>query len=197
MISGMITRIERVEDRQFMADLYDKFKRLMFYIAKKWTEVPSEQDDIVQDAVEKLIGKIDLLKSMDEGRRVNYISHTIRNTAIKHLDKKSRDNRLLINLELSTIGDATTDGSSPVEKHLIQQEWKKEFAKIWSELPERERLLLEGKYIFHESNEDIASWMNCKPSSVRMALTRARRKILEELIRREHDAEPETATGTI
>ena len=89
------------------------------------------------------------------------------------------------------------DGGLPVEEQLIRKEWQREFAKIWDELPERERLLLEGKYIFHESDEDIASWMNCKPSSVRMALTRARRKILEELIRREHDAEPESATGTI
>ena len=193
MIAGMVARLEREEDQDFALRLYHHYKRLMFHIAKKWTESLAEQEDIVQDAVEKLLGKLDLLQSLNESRRAAYISHTVRNTALKHLGRKSRDERYLVHMDLSE----QEDGGLPVEEQLIRKEWQREFAKIWSELPERERLLLEGKYIFHESNEDIASWMNCKPSSVRMALTRARRKILEELIRREHDAEPEAATGTI
>lgn len=193
MIAGMVARLEREEDQDFALHLYHHYKRLMFHTAKKWTESLAEQEDIVQDAVEKLLGKLDLLQSLSDGRRATYISHTVRNTALKHLGRKSRDERYLVHMDLSE----QEDGGLPVEEQLIRKEWQREFAKIWSELPERERLLLEGKYLFHESNEDIASWMNCKPSSVRMALTRARRKILEELIRREHDAEPESATGTI
>ena len=44
-------------------------------------------------------------------------------------------------------------------------------------LPERYRLILEGKYILEMNDDEIAEQFSIKPTSVREYLTRARRKV--------------------
>ena len=44
-----------------------------------------------------------------------------------------------------------------------------------------DRALLEGKYILGDSDEMLARTLHCKPSSIRMKLTRARRRALKLL----------------
>lgn len=197
MIPMVILQMEDSDDRKFMSELYTKYIRLMYYIAKKWTSQLEEQEDIVQEALMKLVEKVGRLRELDEPRRANYISHTVRNTAIKHLEKKSRESRTLLDVDISQLNCAYSDEYFSLDEQFIQKEWREEFRRIWEQLPEREKLLLEGKYIFCESNEEIAQWMNCRPSSVRMALTRARRMVLQKLMRGEDDAESKSNTGAV
>lgn len=197
MLPLVISQMEDMHDRQFMSDVYDKFVRLMYYIARKWTKQPMEQEEIVQEALVKLVEKVGRLRELDEPRRANYISHTVRNTAIKYLEKKSRESRALLDMDISQLNCACSDEYFSLDEQFIQKEWREEFRRIWDQLPERERLLLEGKYIFGESNEEIAQWMNCRPASVRMALTRARRMILKELTRGEDNAKSQSNTGAV
>lgn len=197
MIPMMILQMEDSDDRTFMSELYTKYIRLMYYIAKKWTSKLEEQEDIVQEALMKLVEKVGRLRELDEPRRANYISHTVRNTAIKHLEKKSRESRILLDMDISQLNYACSDEYFSLDEQFIQKEWRAEFRRIWEQLPEREKLLLEGKYIFGESNEEIAQWMNCRPASVRMALTRARRMVLQKLMRGEEDAESKSNSGAV
>lgn len=197
MIPSLILQMENTDDKQFMTELYNKYIRLMYYIAKKWTSHPEEQEDIIQEALTKLVEKVGRLRELDEPRRANYISHTVRNTAIKYLEKKSRESRALLDIDISQLNYACSDEYFSLDEQFIQKEWREEFRRIWDQLPERERLLLEGKYIFGESNEEIAQWMNCRPASVRMALTRARRMVLKELTRGEEDAKSQSNKGAV
>lgn len=47
---------------------------------------------------------------------------------------------------------------------------------IWDKLDYRHQYILEARYILEKSLEEIAEDLEIKPESVRMALTRARRK---------------------
>ena len=51
----------------------------------------------------------------------------------------------------------------------------------------QERALLEGKYILAQSDKELAADFKCKPDSIRMKLTRARRKLLDIMKRSEED----------
>lgn len=197
MLPILILQIDETEDRLFMSKIYEKYVRLMFYIAGKWVDHAEEREDIVQEALAKLVEKVQRLKELDEPQQANYISHTVRNTAIKHLEKKSRENRTLLEIDISDLHCAASDEYSSLEEEFIQKEWREEFKQIWNQLPERERLLLEGKYIFGETDEEIAQWLQCRPGSVRMALTRARRKVLNKLIRGERNAESRSNKGAV
>ena len=49
-------------------------------------------------------------------------------------------------------------------------------ARVWPRLDEDTRWLLEARYILDYSDSELAREMGVKPTSVRMALTRARKK---------------------
>lgn len=48
-------------------------------------------------------------------------------------------------------------------------------SRIWTQLDERTRYLLEGYYILDLPATEMARELNIKPASLRMALTRARK----------------------
>ena len=48
-------------------------------------------------------------------------------------------------------------------------------------MTESDQLLLLGKYTMDMSDTELAQVINCKPSSIRMKLTRARRLFIEKL----------------
>ena len=48
-------------------------------------------------------------------------------------------------------------------------------SRIWTQLDERTRYLLEGYYILDLPAAEMARELNIKPASLRMALTRARK----------------------
>ena len=49
--------------------------------------------------------------------------------------------------------------------------------KIWAQIPVEDRLLLEQKYILDWSDKDLAARLGVQPQSVRMMLTRTKRKV--------------------
>ena len=53
--------------------------------------------------------------------------------------------------------------------------------KIWAQIPVGDRLLLEQKYILKWTDQELASILGIQPQSVRMRLTRAKRRVIELL----------------
>ena len=52
---------------------------------------------------------------------------------------------------------------------------------VWPALTEEQRFLLERKYLAGASDAELAEYLDCQPGSVRMKLTRARRRVMEIL----------------
>lgn len=167
---------KETDSRQFLEGLYQNYHRLMYQTACKWLETAADREDLVQEALVKLIEKEELLRTLKKESLVCYIVHTVRNTAFKHLNKRKNTDALLTELEED--GPA---GEPPVDDRLLREEQFRHLRQAWSALPEREKLLLEGRYLFGESDEELAQALGCKPGSVRMALTRARRELLKQL----------------
>ena len=59
------------------------------------------------------------------------------------------------------------------------------------QLSEEERILLDGRYLLGLSDEEVAEMVRCKPSSVRMKLTRVRRKVFAMMKQREGEKNDE------
>lgn len=181
MLPVVITTIEHTPTRQFMTEVYEKYHRLVYYTVQKWTSKCISQEDVVQDVWVKLTAKADLLSSLNKPQLAGYIAHTARNTSFKHLERQSKTEQMFENTDLSNLTDSAFTVFENPEDIAIKAEWTQCIGQIWTKLPERDRLLLEGKYIFNQSNEELAEWMGCKPESIRMALTRAKRVLANEL----------------
>ena len=74
-----------------------------------------------------------------------------------------------------------------LDERIMLAEQKECLMQIWSSLPEEDRLLLEGKYILGYTDAELADMLGCKKSSVRMKLTRARRRAFQLMTEEEGD----------
>ena len=63
----------------------------------------------------------------------------------------------------------------------LEKERQEELLAIFREMREEEQQLLMGKYLMDLSDAELAQTLGCKPSSIRMKLTRVRRVFAEKL----------------
>lgn len=166
-------------DREFILKLYCDYNRLMYFVASKCLSDHFTCEEVVQDTVLKLILKIPLLRTLDEKALAAYVSVAVRNTAYSQLRKQSKEQKIFLpwNEEMEYI---LAQDVSP-EENLILLEQKHAFMRIWQELEQEDRFLLEGRYILRYTDRELAEGIGCQPNSVRMKLTRTRRKVLKQM----------------
>ena len=168
------------DDRKFIEQVYSDFSRLMYYTVRKYLSDPDQQEDVVQDSLTKLIAKVDTLKTLNQSTLAGYVVVTVRNTAISYLKSQGAENNKVLSLE--NMGEnMMQDSYVPLDERLVLEEQIQEMRNIWPQLDEKTKRILEGKYILDYSDQQLAKLLGCKPSSVRMKLTRARRKVLSML----------------
>ena len=163
--------------RAFMRKLYHDYGRLMYRIANKCCSDRFAQEDIVQVTLLKLMEKNALLQTLEEKALVAYVSVSVRNTAYSYLRKQAKEQEIFVPLEEGV----QSLNTASVEETMDLWETKGILAKIWRTLSAEERFLLEGRYILQYTDRELSEGLDCKPGSVRMKLTRVRRKVLKAL----------------
>jgi RNA polymerase sigma-70 factor (ECF subfamily) len=179
--------IDDLNDRQFMSELYERYRRIMYSKAMEHLADPQDADDLIQDCLEKLIKNVSTLRSLDDCALISYIVATVRNTAInlsKHLKVESR------HVYLTDFEDEDpADFATLPEDILLSNEFSNAFAKVFDTLSEDDQLLLRGKYVLEMEDEELADIFGCAPNSIRMKLTRARRRAVKCLLEGEYFSE--------
>ena len=74
-----------------------------------------------------------------------------------------------------------------LDERIIFEEQKDRLMQIWGSLPEEDQLLLEGKYILGYKDTELADMLGCTKDSIRMKLTRARRRAFQLMTEEEGD----------
>lgn len=182
MIPYCILVIEDDDDRAFMTALYEDYKRLMFFEVRKIVKSEHDAEDIVQDVLEKLIDKITLLRSRTRDQVVNYIISTCKHTALNHNRDQAVQNETPYE-DYIELPDHEHDRYA-VELQMIKGEEAEALRRVLPRLDMRSQLLLEGYYFLDTPASELAEELGIRPDSVRMALTRARKKALA-LLRKE------------
>lgn len=172
IIPSIILAIEDENDRDFMERLYRQYYRLMYHTIYQFVNDPWLADDILQTTLVKLIDNIPTLRSLPDTKRVNYIISAVRNSTFTQIKKNKSHPE--IDIDEWTAKNAPTAEDNP-ELLIIHKEEVQAFCVIWPTLDEKSRILLEGRFILGKSYEKLADDLSMKPSSIRMAVTRAKR----------------------
>lgn len=167
------------EDQEFIFQIYHEYGDMMYRISARLVSDPHIQEVIVQDSLVKLIRNIDALREKEPPVLAAYIAATIRNTAWNY-HKHQGVVRKHIVLWDETAYDVASDSRS-MDDLLILAERSSAFSRIWNLLPDEPRTLLEGKHILHLSDAELSGQFGCKPASIRMKLTRAKRQLTKLL----------------
>lgn len=175
MLAVIAKAVPTANECDFIRKVYSDYERLMYFTAWKFVSHQDACEEVVQDTVLKLMSKVPLLETLEEKALAAYIAAAVRNTAYSFLRKRAREQKLFLswseNLEELPSQDTSLDES------IALQEEKQALLKIWNTLEAEDRFILEGRYILQYTDRELAESLGCQPSSVRMKLTRTRRKV--------------------
>lgn len=184
MFGWVFDTLEEPAGQPNIEEIYLKYKRLMYATARKFTKNTEDQKDIVQMALERLIKVFSAPGVNKRCISAGYIVFTIRSVSIDFLRKQSRDMEHCISIEDDRLTEITTTEAS-MDDLLLRSDSDKELWGLWSRLSAEDRILLEGKHILDLTDEELANILKCKTASVRMKLTRARRRAAKLLSERD------------
>ncbi len=171
---------EQPNDKEFMDSLFKQFERLMFDTALRYVTA-SDAEELIQDIIIKFIPKVSTLRKLTRGALSSYIVISVRNTSLNHLRQKGVHNQHVSLESLEETKMDLQDAALSLDDMLIQKERKVEFLRVWDMLQDKDRDLLVGKYILGLNDKELSEMCGCKADSVRMLLTRARRRALDKM----------------
>lgn len=160
-------------DQAFFNDFYSKYSKFMFYTARKYTTSKVECEDIVQETVVHLIGNIATLQDLSEHRCVKYIALTVKSAFLDIEKRKGQDFAVPMDDEML---EALMKADILSPKDMPDLTAKTSIAQLKKELSPRDWLVLEGKYILGYSQEELGQMIGVSPDSIRMILSRAKKK---------------------
>ncbi len=167
MLSFYLTLLETAEDQQKFTRLYEAWEKKLYAVALRILKEPARAEDALQQCWLKLIQKWDLVRTLPFSQAGAYAVTTVKNTALDQLRKESRT------VPFPDLWEppAPEDG----------QEGYAYLLALIQALPDKYRLILEGKYIFEESNQDIGRRLHMNVSTVATRAARGRELLLEQL----------------
>jgi len=183
MIPYCILAIEDESDREFMADLYTRYNRLMF---KRIINIVDNQwaaEDVLHTVVLNLIGKVKELRVKEESKLTSYIVAACRYRSYSYLSREKKRMPFALADDYD-VPDPDSEGN-PLEAQLIRMEELDRLAVVWPKLDEKTRFLLEARYMLEKTDREIAQDLGIKPDSARMALTRARKAAQKAMLAEE------------
>ena len=172
------TMINDVDDRAFMQEVYQQNERLMYAIALKYASNTQDCEDIVHDTVERLCKNIIKIKGLSNSALRAYVVYAVRNTAINFRKHQATINRHIQQLSDDDLSSEYDQPESIIERIEDLKEKRTRLTKVWTQLTDAEQELLYRKYVLEQTTEELAGIFQCSRDSIRMRLSRVRRKSL-------------------
>ena len=191
------TMINDVDDRAFMQEVYQQNERLMYAIALKYASNTQDCEDIVHDTVEKLCKNIAKIKELPNSALRAYVVYAVRNTAINFRQHHTTINRHIQQLSGDDSSSEYDQPESIIERIEDLQEKRTRLTKVWTQLTDAEQELLYRKYVLDQTTEELAGIFQCSRDSIRMRLSRARRKSLRLMKGEGTNDETRTTAGKL
>lgn len=177
MIPICILTIEDPDDREFMAELYGKYEKILYSTAVKITNNYWDAQDVVQSDLVKIIqNKIPLLRSLSERKQLNYLITACHNGAVNCVKKRQNQSCDFLDFTEEPYAADIPDGVPSLDEFLLTQEDQQLFLKAWETLDKRTKYFLNARYILEQSISEIANELHTSQAQVRAYLSRARKK---------------------
>ena len=191
------TMINDVDDRAFMQEVYQQNERLMYAIALKYASNTQDCEDIVHDTVERLCKNIIKIKGLSNSALRAYVVYAVRNTAINFRKHQATINRHIQQLSDDDLSSEYDQPESIIERIEDLQEKRTSLTKVWMQLTDAEQELLYRKYVLDQTTEELSGIFQCSRDSIRMRLSRARRKSLRLMKGEDTNDETRTTAGKL
>lgn len=176
---GNYTNSYQDDPEEFFVWFYETYNNFVFKEASKYFDNLSDIEDLTQEVWISISRRGEQLCRYSATQQLSYLAVVVKNKAISML-RKHHDT-----VPLEFIYDASSNEINWLVEQIDRRIAIEAFHRFWINIPVEEREILERKYFLLESDAEIASTMGIQKNSVRMALSRARKKaapFLKELV---------------
>lgn len=171
----IILLIQDDDDRQFMEGLYTQYHRLMYAQALQVLRSREAAEDAVSESLIQLIKKIGLLRSLECNKLKAYVVITVKHTAITLLHRREREQ------PADDMSFQFLPADERTEDRMLEAAGVERIKNAILALPPREKDMMLMRYFRDMSDEEIAAATGLKAVSVRVHLSRARKRLAEML----------------
>ena len=162
-------------DQHSFIKLVTPFKDKIYRVAKRLLVSQDEAQDATQEVLLRLWAKRSKIK---EYRSVEAFAMTMtKNYCYDKLKAKGSNN-------LKIVHNNYEDHSGNTSKHIEVGDEVAWVYKLMEDLPEQQRLIVQMRDVEQMDNAEIAVALQMNETAVRVALSRARKKLREELIKK-------------
>ncbi len=177
MLPVFIASIPDDEQREFVSGIYFSFYSKMLSKAVSMVSDKGCAEEIVQEAFLRIIKNVDRIMQIESSKLPYFVMAVLRNTAVDFQRELSRRGKhLAFSMDDGEAAEDIADSAPQPEEIYLRKELFHAVAKNISSLSERDRLLLEAKYLLDETDGEIARQFGLSANSVRAALSRARKR---------------------
>jgi len=151
------------------------FKDKLYRLAKRLLVSREEAEDATQEILLKLWSKNE---SMAEYKNVEAFAMTMtKNFCLDRLKSKQAGNLKLVHSNYS-------DENTSLQRQLEAEDSVSWMERIMEELPEQQKMVLQLRDVEQYEFDEICELLDMKPTAVRVALSRARKTVRQELIKK-------------
>lgn len=156
---------------EFIEWFYERYKHFVFKEASKYFDNLSDIEDLTQEVWVSVCCRGTQLCLYSTKQQMSYLAVVVKNKAIS-MFRKHHDT-----VSLESIYNVSCSDLDGIVEQIDRKIMIEAFRNLWVNIPGEDRELIERKYMMSESDEEIASSIGIQKNSVRMALSRARKKI--------------------
>ena len=178
MLPIIISSIADPQDRDLMSQFYLTYKDRMYAEAWKYMQSAADVEDMVSEALTRIIDKMDVFRQLQPFQRIVYAVTVVRNLCYIQLNRSNA--HITVSFDALAVERPMEDSVS-LETAVERKLFNEQVRQVWSTLSDEERMLLEQKYILRWSDEELSKALGIQSQSVRMRLTRAKRSIMKQL----------------
>ncbi len=162
-------------DHQTFIQLVTPFKDKVYRVAKRLLVSHDEAQDATQEVLLRLWNKRSSIKKY---RSVEAFAMTMtKNYCYDKLKAKGSNN-------LKIVHNNYEDHAGNTSKHIEVADEVSWVFRLMNDLPEQQRLIVQMRDVEQMDNAEIAKILDMNETAVRVALSRARKKLREELIKK-------------
>ncbi|ESU27033.1 RNA polymerase ECF-type sigma factor [Flavobacterium limnosediminis JC2902] len=162
-------------NQQEFVNLISPFKDKLFRMAKRLLVSTEEAEDATQEVLVKLWKNNNVLSNYSS---VEAFAMTMtKNYCLDQLKSKRASN-------LQIVHNNYSDRTASVQKQIEDKDSWDWVEKIMETLPEQQRLILQMRDVEEYEFAEIAKIMEMSETAVRVALSRARKEIREQLVKK-------------
>lgn len=183
-----VLMIRDEEERARMTEIYEQYSPYIYKCIDKFLGPPTSFDDrsdLFQDVLLRLIQQIGTIKNLKEGQLCSYILMTAKSAVFTFLNRHKKNAPESLELLKESGFESEDSEAPPLFEGLEAEEEEQEILRLMNALPLKEREALLFRYFFNMKDDEIAPSLGVAESSVRVYVTRGRKRLLKLLHEKE------------